>query len=357
MKRASTLQSILTDPKKRIYFLFSFMALFCTFHLLIKPFQLSHYSSIDFIKVNIAYNLIAMIAMYIGLIAIPQYLPTVFKKIIKSNVNRIAYLIFLLFSIGLGIFMFKIAFGYYDFSLARIGTGISAMTAFSLPIGFVAYTVDTKIDRTKLKEWSELTYWKIQKMKSPVLNNDHYEEFFTKTFGLTLKDYENKKVLDIGCGPRGSLEWTPNSTVAIGLDPLAKNYLNLHTNSKPFRMQLVEGYCENIPFGDNYFDIVTSFNSIDHVEDLQKSANEIQRVMKPGGLLLVICDVNRKATLTEPHSLSPDLLFSYFDKLILIEKQLLHAGKKFKIYVNVRAGIPLQDLTNQGVLIAKFKKS
>lgn len=326
------------------------------FHVLVKPFQLSYYSSQDFIKVNVAYNIIALFSMYIGFIAIPKYLPSIFNKIVGSVFNRVTYLILLLSCIGLGIFIFKIVFGYYEFDLARIGTGITAMVAFSIPLGLVAYTTDTKLDRTNVKEWSELAYWKMQKIKTPILNNDHYEEFYTKTFGMDLEDYENKTVLDIGCGPRGSLEWTPNSTVAIGLDPLADQYLDLNSSSEDLRMQLVQGYCEAIPFEDNYFDIVTSFNSLDHVEDLQQSASEIQRVIKPGGHLLLICDVNRKATLTEPHSLTPNLLFDFFNNLDIKETKLLENSYNHRIYENIRANNPLQNANDQGVLIAKFKK-
>jgi len=356
MTRASTLQIILADQNKRIYLLLSFMTAFFLFHLLVKPFQLSHYSDYDFIRVTISYNVIALLSIYIGLIAIPKYLPSIFNDVVNSTFNRIAYLIFLLISIGLGIFIFKIVFGYYDFTLARVGTGISALLVFSTFIGLAAYTVDTKLSRTQIKEYSELTYWRLQKIKNPMLPNGHYEEFYTKPFGLNTIDFANKKVLDIGCGPRGSLEWVPSSTVAVGLDPLAKEYLSLNSGTKNLQMDLIEGYCEAIPFEDNSFDIVTSFNSIDHVEDIQQSANEIQRVLKPGGLLLLICDVNRKATLTEPHSLSINSIKGNFSQLTLKEEKLLDASIKFKIYANIRADKLLEDLSEEGILIAKFKK-
>ena len=356
MTRTSTLQSILKEPHRRIQLLFMFMALFFLFHISVMPFQLSYYSSDDFIKVNIAYNLIALFSMYIGLIAMPKYLPYIFTKVLGTVFNRIAYIILLLFSIGIGIFIFKIVFGYYDFVLARVGTGIFAMIAFCVPIGLVAYAVDTKMDRTSIKEWSELAYWKIQKLKTPQLNNDHYEEFYTHTFDMRRSDYNGKSVLDIGCGPRGSLEWVPDTTVAIGLDPLAKEYIDLQVSSNKLKMKLVEGYCENIPFEDNYFDIVTSFNSLDHVENLRLSTHEIQRVLKPGGLLLLICDVNRKATITEPHTITPQLLIDLFVELELKHKRLLTADHKFRIYENVRSNTLLHDLSEQGVLIAKFSK-
>ena len=91
---------------------------------------------------------------------------------------------------------------------------------------------------------------------------------------------------------------------------------------------------------------------MDHVADLQQSVDEIQRVIKPGGLLLLICDVNRKATITEPHSITPHLLKDYFQDMILQEEKLLMEGFKFRLYENVRANDPLKDTSDQGVLVA-----
>ena len=88
--------------------------------------------------------------------------------------------------------------------------------------------------------------------------------------------------MDIGCGPRGSLEWAEMATVRVGLDPLAESYRELGTEEH--RMQYVASGSENVPFPDGTFDIVTSFNSLDHVHNLNKTIREIKRVLKPGGL-------------------------------------------------------------------------
>ena len=58
-----------------------------------------------------------------------------------------------------------------------------------------------------MKLWTELLYWRLRKLDEGDLTNEHYEEFFTVYFGLSVADYKGKRVLDIGCGPRGSLEW------------------------------------------------------------------------------------------------------------------------------------------------------
>ena len=77
------------------------------------------------------------------------------------------------------------------------------------------------------KENGELAYWdKCFENEGGKLGNSHYEYFFTEFFNYSPLDYTNKVVVDIGCGPRLSLEWAKMSTRSIGIDPLADRYIN-----------------------------------------------------------------------------------------------------------------------------------
>lgn len=53
---------------------------------------------------------------------------------------------------------------------------------------------------------------------------------FIQFFGLDNDYYNGKKILDIGCGPRGSLEWADKAKERIGLDPLVDDYVKLGTD-------------------------------------------------------------------------------------------------------------------------------
>ena len=70
------------------------------------------------------------------------------------------------------------------------------------------------------KNKSELGFWNTRdeaRRKVPY-KNDHYKPFYTDFFGIDYSFYENKNILDIGCGPRGSLEWADNTKNRIGID-------------------------------------------------------------------------------------------------------------------------------------------
>ena len=49
------------------------------------------------------------------------------------------------------------------------------------------------------------------------LPDSHYEPLHTQVYGLTRADYRGKRILDIGCGPCGSLEWADMADQRVGL--------------------------------------------------------------------------------------------------------------------------------------------
>jgi glycosyltransferase involved in cell wall biosynthesis/SAM-dependent methyltransferase len=170
-----------------------------------------------------------------------------------------------------------------------------------------------------------------------VLKNTHFEYFYTTHFGLDRAFYEGKKVLDVGCGPRGSLEWADMAAQRVGLDPLAHAYREVGTAQH--RMIYVAAGAEAIPFPDGHFDLVTSFNSLDHVDDLDRAIGEITRVLARGGLFLLLTDIRDRPTIREPQVFSADVLDRFAPGLKLLDvKQYdrLAAG----MYASVRAGLP-----------------
>jgi ubiquinone/menaquinone biosynthesis C-methylase UbiE len=155
----------------------------------------------------------------------------------------------------------------------------------------------------------ELRFWERKRREEGNLAHDHYEQFYTTVFGLSREFYEGKRVLDIGCGPRGSLEWADCATERIGLDPLADDYLKLGADRH--KMKYVKAAAESVPFPNGYFDVVTSFNSLDHVDKPNPAILEIIRVVKSGGTCLLIVEINHAPTPTEPLTLRRTILRSF----------------------------------------------
>jgi len=86
-------------------------------------------------------------------------------------------------------------------------------------------------------------------------------------------------ILDMGCGISTILHFLPGER--FGIDPLAETYKTLY--DYPPELNILKAKGENIPFKDNFFDVVFCSNALDHVDDIEKTNNEIYRVLKPQG--------------------------------------------------------------------------
>jgi ubiquinone/menaquinone biosynthesis C-methylase UbiE len=169
-------------------------------------------------------------------------------------------------------------------------------------------------------------------------------------------------MLDIGCGPRGSLEWATEADVRIGIDPLAKMYWQLGTSRHA--MQYVACGAENIPFPNDSFDVSSSLNSLDHVDDLNKVIDEISRVLAPQGYFLLLTDIHCHPTVLEPITYTWDVVERFLPELEVMEQrqveQTAFSPEGFgDIYQSLRQGIPYNHndaRERNGILSAKFRK-
>ena len=208
------------------------------------------------------------------------------------------------------------------------------------------------------KEKNELDYWKNRKLKEGTLNNQHYQYFYTKHFGIEKSFYNDKVILDLGCGPRGSLEWATHTKRNIGLDPLANEYLKL--GASEHKMEYISAASEQIPLEDNACDAIFSFNSLDHVENIEKTIEEIKRILKPGGIFLLLVEVNHPPTDCEPHELSQRELIKAFQPGFTAKNIKLFKPVKDGIYESIlvdKISINPLDATEIGYLSVKFIKN
>lgn len=180
---------------------------------------------------------------------------------------------------------------------------------------------------------------------------------YTDFFGLAYADYAGKRVLDIGCGPRGSLNWADNAAERVGLDPLADAYAGeFGVDEHP--MSYLQGAAEAIPFPDEYFDVVASFNSLDHVDDVHAAAAEMTRVLARSGKLLLITELNHDPRWTEPQDFSFEVLEAFSPPLEVVDERRL-AKTDPRIYVSVENDVawdPVSEAAEEAVLLACLEK-
>jgi SAM-dependent methyltransferase len=195
----------------------------------------------------------------------------------------------------------------------------------------------------------ETRYWRGRAREEGTLGNWHYEGVFTTHFDLGAAFFAGKRVLDVGCGPRGSLEWAHMAAERVGLDPLADTYrefgIDRHT------MKYVTAPAEKMPFEAGSFDVVTCLNALDHVDDLEDTIAELTRVAADGATLLVMVETGHPATSTEPQEVTWDIVDKFAEWDVTWTRRN-GVRDDHQLYQSIDQGIPYR--TGPGLLRARL---
>tara|TARA_R110002012_G_scaffold106998_3_gene248607 strand:+ start:2372 stop:3202 length:831 start_codon:yes stop_codon:yes gene_type:complete len=102
------------------------------------------------------------------------------------------------------------------------------------------------------------------------------------------------KILDMACGVGTFLFFGLNEGYDVyGLEPeqWKLSYMDMKINElnypSYYKDRIVRGVGESIPFDDNYFDLVTTWQTLEHVQNVEKTLDELVRVLNVGGKLLI----------------------------------------------------------------------
>ncbi|MCP9440570.1 MAG: class I SAM-dependent methyltransferase [Nitrospira sp.] len=97
------------------------------------------------------------------------------------------------------------------------------------------------------------------------------------------------RVLDVACGPglmgQCALELIGPAGFVIGLDP---SIGMLHEAQQVGCRCLIQAVGEQLPFRDDTFDFLSMGYALRHVSDLRAAFAEYWRVLKPGGIVLLL---------------------------------------------------------------------
>jgi ubiquinone/menaquinone biosynthesis C-methylase UbiE len=117
---------------------------------------------------------------------------------------------------------------------------------------------------------------------------------FDKYFGFELlPTLSNMNILDLGCftGGRSAAWFERYKLLKISGIDINKEYIDAaiqFSKIKTINSEYKQAYGENIPFENNQFDAILSFDVFEHVQDLKKTLDECYRVLKPQGKLIVV---------------------------------------------------------------------
>jgi ubiquinone/menaquinone biosynthesis C-methylase UbiE len=146
---------------------------------------------------------------------------------------------------------------------------------------------------------------------------------------VPFNSFREQSILDVGCGPVGIVFFL-DARNSVGLDPLAGQYSQWNGYWGK-RVNLIPAEGENMPLADNSFDSVFCINVLDHTFNPRGVLSEINRVLKPGGRVILHVDLDsplRKlhkrlkshAGVLHPQSLTYDRLIALLQTYFAIAK-------------------------------------
>jgi|WetSurMetagenome_2_1015567.scaffolds.fasta_scaffold00428_20 ubiquinone/menaquinone biosynthesis C-methylase UbiE len=188
-----------------------------------------------------------------------------------------------------------------------------------------------------------------------VLNNESktniiYDEHLVR-YQLAAQVAKGKRVLDIACGSgygaRILAQAGAEKVIAIDRDSAAieaaiKNYGQDNIEFKT-------GEVENIKEADGSFDLIISFETIEHLPDAEKYLQELARVLKKEGTALISTPNREVFGQKNPYHLKEftkqefqEILQKYFKNIFILDQanglaSLIKSGESGKIFFNESA--------------------
>lgn len=144
-----------------------------------------------------------------------------------------------------------------------------------------------------------------------------------------------KDVLDVAAGWGGHiLAFAERGARAVAAELNDHRFEQLSRFSADQRLDLktVVANCERLPFADASFDVVLGLELIEHIDSVQSFANELARILKPGGVAILSTPPRLKSFFDgEPHYNLRYLSILPFGLQGLVAKKLLRRPYPFPI--------------------------
>jgi len=137
---------------------------------------------------------------------------------------------------------------------------------------------------------AEVNYWH----GSQVLQNelDRIEKRFAPILARAAEGLdEDAKILDIGCGPTCSARFIEQGNKTY-VDPLLDEFRRAYPAGLP-KGKFITCQAEDIRLPDGDYDLILSLNALDHMLNPELVLNEIERLLKPGGVFVLGIHVYR----------------------------------------------------------------
>jgi SAM-dependent methyltransferase len=104
-------------------------------------------------------------------------------------------------------------------------------------------------------------------------------------YSFALPLVQGKRVLDIACGTGYGLALLHGAQFVVGVDIDVEALRAARESSQQCAVTLADAL--NLPFADQTFDAITSFETLEHLAERRPFLGELARVLRPDGVLIL----------------------------------------------------------------------
>jgi ubiquinone/menaquinone biosynthesis C-methylase UbiE len=129
-------------------------------------------------------------------------------------------------------------------------------------------------------------FWSGERLETFVFNATTIEHLHR--YALAQELAKGKAILDIACGDGyGSNLLAPLAHKVTGVDISSETIRIAKERYKQDNLEFIVGSATEIPLADNSIDLVVSFETIEHHSHHKEMMQEVLRVLKPSGILIM----------------------------------------------------------------------
>lgn len=127
------------------------------------------------------------------------------------------------------------------------------------------------------------------------------------------------KLLDLGCGSGVLTEQLLKLGHRVDAADMSSDMLEfarqrlLPYDQESFK--LIQSECENLKFADNSYDVIACIGVFGYIDDVDSAINEIYRVLKPGGTLVMSIRNEDNLNIFDLHNIAKNLFYKLPKKL------------------------------------------
>ena len=186
----------------------------------------------------------------------------------------------------------------------------------------------------QLQSFTENKESEVKRLKSQV------ELFFDKEFSIykEIGINDGMKIIECGSGPGYLIlnlaSRLPNSELcALEIDPYLFEVLksNSAKNDKNI-FRAIQGSIYSTGEPDNYYDVVITRLVVEHLDKPIDALNELKRILKPGGKLIVVSNDFEYHVLTYPHIPELDEMYKAYCKSRIDQSGNPYVGRQIPVY-------------------------